>query len=166
MDNITDRKQKKIRDRLRCIGKLAISVASIQKADDCLYDLARACRRPIELYYVLLRWILREQDEPNLSVIWSRIREPLNNLLKSLDGLMSHDNSLLTQYLKEAAKIAVEAHLRGSSPNKRTSMTEPFTAFTSAVRSHKSYMDLDLISNFGIRRLSISRLYPGRKVHE
>ncbi|KST67896.1 hypothetical protein [Mastigocoleus testarum] len=134
----------KIRDRLRCIGKLAISVASIQKADDCLYDLARACRRPIELYYVLLRWILREQDEPNLSVIWSRIKEPLNNLLKSLEGLMSHDNSLLTQYLKEAAKIAAEANLKGSS-FKRTSITEPFTAFTSAVRSHKSYMDLDFM---------------------
>lgn len=134
----------KIRDRLRCIGKLAISVANIQKADDCLYDLARACRRPIELYYVLLRWILREQDEPNLSVIWSRIREPLNNLLKSLESLMSHDNSLLTQYLKEAAKIAAQANLKGSS-FKRTSMTEPFTAFTSAVRSHKSYMDLDFM---------------------
>ena len=136
----------KIRDRLRCIGKLAISVANIQnqKADDCLYDLARACRRPIKLYYVLLRWILREQDEPNLSFIWSRIREPLNNLLKSLEGLMSHDNSLLTQYLKEAAKIAAQANLKGSS-FKRTSMTEPFTAFTSAVRSHKSYMDLDFM---------------------
>lgn len=134
----------KIRDRLRCIGKLAISIASIQKADDCLYDLARACRRPIELYYVLLRWILREQDDPNLSVIWSRIKEPLNNLLKSLESLMSHDNSLLTQYLKEAAKIAAEANLKGSS-FKRTSITEPFTAFTSAVRSHKSYMDLDFM---------------------
>ncbi|NJN12761.1 MAG: CRISPR-associated protein Csc3 [Richelia sp. RM1_1_1] len=131
----------KIRDRFRCIGKLAISIASIQKADDCLYDLARACTRPIELYYVLLRWILREQDEPNLSMIWSRIKEPLHCLLESL---MPNDNSLLTQYLKEAAKIAAEANLKGSS-FKRTSITEPFTAFTSAVRSHKSYMDLDFM---------------------
>ncbi|MHC5830076.1 MAG: CRISPR-associated protein Csc3, partial [Nostoc sp.] len=38
----------KILERLSCIGKLATSVASIQKADDCLYDLARACVRPIE----------------------------------------------------------------------------------------------------------------------
>jgi CRISPR-associated protein Csc3 len=131
----------KIIQRLRCIGKLAISVASIQKADDCLYDLAHACARPIELYYVLLRWTLREQDEPNLSVIWSRIREPLNTLLESL---MPNDNSLLTQYLKEAAQVAAEANLKGSS-FKRTSLAEPFTAFTSAVRSHKPYMDLEFM---------------------
>ena len=43
--------------RLRCIGKLAVSVASIQKADDCLYDLARTCTKPIQLYYVLLRFV-------------------------------------------------------------------------------------------------------------
>lgn len=131
----------KILERLRCIGKLATSVASIQKVDDCLYDLARACARPIELYYVLLRWILREQDEPNFSVIWSRIREPLNTLL---ENLMPNDNSLLTQYLKQAAKIAAEANLKGSS-FKRTSLAEPFTAFTSAVRSHKPYMDLEFM---------------------
>ncbi len=131
----------KIRQRLECIGKLAIAVASIQKVDDCLYDLARACTRPIELYYVLLRWILREQDEPNFAAIWSQIKEPLNQLL---ENLMPNENSLLTTYLKEAAKIAAEASLRGSS-FKRTSITEPFTAFTSAVRSHKSYMDLDFM---------------------
>lgn len=131
----------KILNRLECIGKLAISVASIQKADDCLYDLARACARPIELYYVLLRWILREQDEPNLSVMWSRIKEPLKQLL---ENLMPNENSLLTTYLKEAAKIAAEANLKGSS-FKRTSITEPFTAFTSAVRSQKAYMDLDFM---------------------
>jgi CRISPR-associated protein Csc3 len=130
-----------ILERLRCLGELAISVASIQKADDCLYDLARTCDRPIELYYVLLRWILREQDEPNLSVIWSRICNPLNTLLESL---MPNENSLLTKYLKEAAQIAAEANLKGSS-FKRTSLTEPFTAFTSAVRSHKPYMDLEFM---------------------
>ncbi|WP_341531600.1 CRISPR-associated protein Csc3 (plasmid) [Nostoc sp. UHCC 0302] len=131
----------KILERLRCIGKLATSVASIQKADDCLYDLARACVRPIELYYVLLRWTLREQDEPNLSVIWSRICEPLNTLLESF---MPDENSLLTKYLKEAAQVAAQANLKGSS-FKRTSLAEPFTAFTSAVRSHKSYMDLEFM---------------------
>lgn len=127
--------------RLRCIGELAIAVASIQKADDCLYDLARAAAQPFELYYVLLRWTLREQDEPNLSVIWSRIREPLNSLLESL---MPNENALLTQYLKEAAKIAAEAKIWGSS-FKRTAQAEPFTAFTSAIRSQKAHLDLDVI---------------------
>lgn len=127
--------------RLRCIGQLAIAVASIQKADDCLYDLARAAAQPFELYYVLLRWTLREQDEPNLSVIWSRIREPLNSLLESL---MPNENALLTQYLKEAAKIAAEAKIWGSS-FKRTAQAEPFTAFTSAIRSQKAHLDLDVI---------------------
>lgn len=131
----------KILMRLRCISQLAINVASIQKADDCLYDLARACARPIELYYVLLRWTLREQDEPNLSVIWSRIRDPLNTLLESL---MPNQNSLLTQYLKQAAQIAAEARIWGSS-FKRTAQAEPFTAFTSAIRSQKSHLDLDVI---------------------
>lgn len=127
--------------RLRCIGQLAIAVASIQKADDCLYDLARAAARPLELYYVLLRWTLREQDEPNLSVIWSRIREPLNSLLESL---MPNENTLLTKYLKEAAQIAAAANLKGSS-FKRTSLAEPFTDFTAAVRSQKPYMDLEFM---------------------
>lgn len=131
----------KILERLRCIGKLATSVASIQKADGCLYDLARACARPIELYFVLLRWILREQDEVNLSVIWSRICEPLNNLLESF---MQNESSLLTKYLKEAAQIAAEANLKGSS-FKRTAQTEPFTAFIAAIRTQKPYLDLELI---------------------
>ncbi|MCW6051652.1 CRISPR-associated protein Csc3 [Lyngbya sp. CCAP 1446/10] len=127
--------------RLRCIGKLAIAVASIQKADDCLYDLARAAAQPFDLYYVLLRWTLREQDEPNLSVIWSRIRDPLNSLLESL---MPNENTLLTKYLKEAAQIAAAANLKGSS-FKRTSLAEPFTDFTAAVRSQKPYMDLEFM---------------------
>lgn len=127
--------------RLRCLGKLATSVASIQNADDCLYDLARAAARPIELYYVLLRWILREQDNPNLGDNWSRIRNPLNTLLESL---MPNDNTLLTKYLKEAAQVAAEANLKGSS-FKRTSLAEPFTEFTAAVRSQKPYMDLEFM---------------------
>jgi CRISPR-associated protein Csc3 len=127
--------------RLRCIGQLAIAVASIQKADDCLYDLARAAAQPFDLYYVLLRWTLREQDEPNLSVIWSHIRDPLNSLLESL---MPNENALLTQYLKEAAQIAATAKIWGSS-FKRTAQAEPFTAFTSAIRSQKAHLDLDVI---------------------
>jgi hypothetical protein len=131
----------KILKRLRCIGQLAIAVASIQKADDCLYDLARAAAQPFDLYYVLLRWTLREQDEPNLSVIWIRIRDPLNSLLESL---MPTENALLTQYLKEAAQIAAEAKIWGSS-FKRTAQAEPFTAFTSAIRSQKAHLDLEVI---------------------
>ncbi|MDZ7992635.1 MAG: CRISPR-associated protein Csc3 [Nostoc sp. EfeVER01] len=133
----------RILERLRCIGKLAISVASIQKADDCLYDLARACVRPIELYYVLLRWTLREQDEPNFRLVWNRISLPLNTLLNNL--MPNNENTLLTQYLRESAAIASEAKLWGSSREKRTSLVEPFAKFTAAVRSHKSYMDLDLM---------------------
>ncbi len=131
----------KILERLRCIGKLAISVASIQKVDDCLYDLARACTRPIELYYVLLRWTLREQDEANLSVIWSRIRQPLNTLL---ENLMPNENSLLTQYLKEAAQVAAEGKIWGSS-FKRTAQAEPFTAFIAAIRAQKPHLGLDVV---------------------
>jgi CRISPR-associated protein Csc3 len=130
-----------ILERLRCLGELAISVASIQKSDDCLYDLARTCDRPIELYFVLLRWILREQDEPNLSIIWSRICQPLNTLMESL---MPNENSLLTKYLKEAAQIAAEANLKGSS-FKRTAQTEPFTAFITAVKNQKPHLDLELM---------------------
>lgn len=131
----------KILERLRCIGKLATSVASIQKADDCLYDLARACVRPIELYYVLLRWTLREQDEPNLSIIWSRISEPLNTLL---ENLMPNESSLLTKYLKEAAQVAVEGKIWGSS-FKRTAQAEPFTAFVAAIRAQKPHLGLETI---------------------
>ncbi|MBW4595598.1 MAG: CRISPR-associated protein Csc3 [Brasilonema angustatum HA4187-MV1] len=131
----------KILERLRCLGKLATSVASIQKVDDCLYDLARACARPLELYYVLLRWFLREQDEPNFSVIWSRICQPLNTLLESL---MPNDNSLLTQYLKEAAQVAAEGKIWGSS-FKRTAQAEPFTAFLAAIRSQKPHLGLDVV---------------------
>ena len=127
--------------RLRCISKLAIAVASIQKADDCLYDLARASAQPIDLYYVLLRWTLREQDEPNLSVIWSRIRGSLNTLLESL---MPNANKNLAAYLREAAQIAAEAKIWGSSFN-RTAQAEPFTDFIAAIRSQKSHLDLDVI---------------------
>ncbi|HEY9847973.1 MAG TPA: hypothetical protein V6D28_00825 [Leptolyngbyaceae cyanobacterium] len=127
--------------RLRCIGNLTTAVASIQKFDDCLYDIARAISRTIELYYVLLRWVLREQDEPNLSIVWSRICEPLNILLESI---MPNENSLLTKYLKEATKIAAEARIWGSS-FKRTAQAEPFAAFISAIRSQKAHLDLDMI---------------------
>ncbi|MFP4692345.1 MAG: hypothetical protein ACLFM2_00635 [Halothece sp.] len=71
-------------ERLQCIGQLAVSVASLQKKDDCLYDLATAAQRPLQLYYVLLRWVLREQDDPNLEAVWNRIKPPLMTLLESL----------------------------------------------------------------------------------
>lgn len=128
--------------RLRCLSDLAIAIVSLSKLDDCLYDLARACSEPFSLYFVLLRWILREQDDPNLGFNWNRIREPLHTLLESL---MPNDNSALTRHLREAAQIAGSVRLWGSSDDKRTSLAEPFTEFIAAVRSQKSYMDLDFI---------------------
>ncbi|MDI9640700.1 CRISPR-associated protein Csc3 [Geitlerinema splendidum] len=128
-------------ERLQCIGKLAIAVSSLQKKDDCLYDLARAAQRPLSLYYVLLRWILREQDDPNLEAVWNRICEPLNKLLRSL---MSEEHERVSSYLKQAAQIAEFAKLRGSS-FRRTAQSEPFSAFIKAVRSRKSHMDWDTV---------------------
>lgn len=58
---------------------------------------------------------------------------------------MPNDNSALTVYLREAAQIAAEAKLWGSSVEKRTSLAEPFAEFTTAARSQKSYMDLDFM---------------------
>lgn len=131
----------KIRDRLRCLGKLALAVSSFNKLDDCLYDLARATTQPFSLYYVLLRWILREQDTPNLAVNWDRIREPLYLLLESL---MPEQNNALTDYLKKATLIAAEAKIWGSS-YERTSSIEPFAAMVSAIRGLKSHMPLDVV---------------------
>jgi len=128
-------------ERLQCIGQLTINVASLQKKDDCLYDLARAAQRPIDLYYVLLRWILREQDDPNLEAIWTRICEPLTTLLKSL---MSEEHDRVSHYLRQAAHIAEVGKLRGSS-FRRTAQAEPFFEFIKAVRSRKSHMDWETI---------------------
>ncbi|WP_413167535.1 CRISPR-associated protein Csc3 [Capilliphycus salinus ALCB114379] len=133
-------KAEEILKRLRCVGELAFFVSSPKKRDDCLYDLARAAQRPLNLYYVLLRWILREQDEPNLESNWNRIRQPLKDLLESL---MPEEESL-TRYLKEAAKIAEEAKLRGSS-FRRTAQAEPFTEFIAAIRSRKSHLSWDVV---------------------
>jgi CRISPR-associated protein Csc3 len=129
--------------RLRCLSSLSlIVVGNLSKLDDCLYDLARACSQPFSLYFVLLRWILREQDDPSLSLNWSRIREPLYILLESL---MPNDNSALTGHLRAATKIAAEAKLWGGSAEKRTSLVEPFGEFMISARSQKSYMDLDFM---------------------
>ncbi len=131
----------RVLERLRCIGQLAVFVSSLRNKDDCLYDLTRAVGRPIELYYVLLRWILREQDTPNLEAIWLRIREPLNTLL---EDLMSDEHARISDYLRQAARIAETAKLRGSS-FRRTAKTEPFSEFVKAVRSRKEHMDWDTI---------------------
>ena len=139
--NYTYEEALEIRDRLRCLGKLALAVSSLNKLDDCLYDLARATAQPFSLYYVLLRWILREQDSPNLAVNWGRIREPLHLLLESL---MPEQNNALTFYLKEATLLAAEAKIWGSS-YERTSSIEPFGAMVSAIRGLKSHMPLDVV---------------------
>ena len=89
----------RVLNRLRCLGKLTIAVASLTKKDDCLYDLARSITRPLDLYHVLLRWILREQDEPNLEGTWTRIREPLQTIL---EDLMSEEHDLVSKYLKKS----------------------------------------------------------------
>lgn len=128
-------------ERLQDIGKLTISIASLQKKDDCLYDLARAAQRPLELYHVILRWILREQDDPNLETAWTRIRKPLTHLLESL---MSEEHDRVSSYLKKAAYLAEVGKLRGSS-FRRTAQAEPFSEFIKAVRSRKSHMDWDTI---------------------
>jgi len=130
-----------VRERLECIGKLTIGVSSLQKKDDCLYDLARAAQRPLDFYHVLLRWVLREQDDPNLEAVWTRICEPLNRLLRSL---MSEEHDLVSNYLKQAAHIAEVGKLRGSS-FRRTAQAEPFSEFIKAVRSRKAHMDWDTI---------------------
>ncbi len=140
--NYTYEEALEIRDRLRCLGKLALAVSSLNKLDDCLYDLARATTQPLSLYYVLLRWILREQEEPNLALNWSRICEPLNHLLESL--MPDKKMTLLTHYLREAANLAAVNYLQGSS-FKRTAQLEPFALFIAEVRSQKPYMDLDFI---------------------
>lgn len=132
----------KILTRLRCLSDLAIAIVSLSKLDDCIYDLARACSEPFSLYFVLLRWILREQDELNIALNWSKISAPLHTLLESL---MPNDNSSLTRYLKEATQIAAEAKLWGSSAEKRTSLVEPFAEFMTAARAQKGYMDLDFM---------------------
>lgn len=128
-------------ERLRCLGTLTISIASLQKKDDCLYDLARAAQRPLSLYFVILRWILREQDDPNLEAIWTRIKEPLTYLLESL---MSKEHDDVSRYLKKAAYLAEVGKLRGSS-FRRTAQAEPFSEFIKAVRSRKSHMDWETI---------------------
>lgn len=131
----------KVLERLQCLGKLTISVASLQKKDDCLYDLARAVQRPLQLYYVLLRWVLREQDEPNLEATWNKVKQPLTTLLESL---MSEEHDRISHYLKNAATIAEKAKLRGSS-FRRTAQAEPFSEFIKAVRSRKSHLDWDTV---------------------
>ncbi|MEM9218449.1 MAG: CRISPR-associated protein Csc3 [Cyanobacteria bacterium P01_F01_bin.150] len=130
-----------VRDRLRCLGNLVQAVSSVSKFDDCLYDLARATTQPFSLYYVLLRWILREKSEISLESSWLKIRDPLKNILESL---MPNENKKLTLYLKEAAQLAAEVNLKGSSFN-RTSITKPFTDFLKDVRASKSYVDLDFL---------------------
>ena len=127
--------------RLQCLGKLAVSVASLPKKDDCLYDLARAATRPLNFYYVLLRWVLREQDDPNLEAVWTRIKEPLNTLLESL---MSQEHERISTYLKQAAHIAEVGKLRGSS-FRRTAQAEPFSEFIKAIRARKSHLDWETV---------------------
>lgn len=128
-------------ERLRCLGQLSVAVASLPKKDDCLYDLARSAGRPLDLYHVLLRWLLREQDDPNLEATWTRIKDPLTTLLESL---MSEEHARVSRYLKQAAHIAEVGKLRGSS-FRRTAQAEPFSEFIKAIRARKPHMDWDTV---------------------
>jgi CRISPR-associated protein Csc3 len=128
-------------ERMQCLGRLSVAVASLPKKDDCLYDLARSARRPLELYHVLLRWLLREQEDPNLEASWTRIKEPLTTLLESL---MSEEHDRVSHYLKQAAHIAEVGKLRGSS-FRRTAQAEPFSEFIKAIRARKTHMDWDTV---------------------
>lgn len=130
-----------VHDRLRCLGNLVQAVARVKHFDDCLYDLARATSMPLTLYHVLLRWILRENEQPNLITFWRKIREPLEKLLESL---MPDENNALTYYLKEATRIAAEGRIWGSSWERSPSL-EPFSALVSALRTKKEHMPLDVV---------------------
>lgn len=131
----------KLLERLQCLGELTIAVSSLQKKDDCLYDLARAATRPLSFYHVLLRWLLREQDSPNLEATWKRIKAPLTTLLESL---MSEEHDRVSHYLRQAAQIAEIGKLRGSS-FRRTAQSEPFSEFLKAIRARKAHMDWDTV---------------------
>ncbi|MBD2427717.1 CRISPR-associated protein Csc3 [Phormidium sp. FACHB-1136] len=156
----------RVLERLRCLGQLSVAVASLPKKDDCLYDLARSARRPLEFYHVLLRWLLREQENPNLEAAWIRIKEPLTQLLESL---MSEEHDRISSYLKEAAKLAVSSDLKGNS-FRRTAKVEPFSEFIKSVRSRKPYMDWDtifaaLVQNYHKRLSRIKDYKIGNKKH-
>jgi CRISPR-associated protein Csc3 len=95
----------------------------------------------LQLYYVLLRWALREQDDPNLEGLWNRIKDPLMTLL---ENLMSEEHDRVSNYLKQAARIAEASKLRGSS-FRRTAQAEPFSEFIKAIRTRKSHLDWDTV---------------------
>ncbi|WP_373479889.1 hypothetical protein [Geminocystis sp.] len=140
-EKINHKTAEKILTRLRCLGEIVFIISSPQKWNDCLYELACTAKKPLDYYFVILRWILREKDDPHFESLWNKIRQPLFTLLKSL---MPNQHDLLTNYLKEAAHLAEVARLRGSS-FKRTSQVEPFAEFLKAIRSRKSYLDWDVV---------------------
>lgn len=127
--------------RLRSLGEIVFIISSPQKWNDCLYELACAAKKPLDFYFVILRWILREKEDPNYEYFWRKIRQPLTTLLESL---MADKHDQLTNYLKQAAHLAEVAKLRGSS-FKRTSLVEPFAEFLKAIRSRKSHLDWDVV---------------------
>ena len=57
---------------------------------------------------------------------------------------MSEEHTAVSHYLRQAARLADEAHLRGSS-FRRTSQAEPFTEFIKAVRGRRSELDWDTV---------------------
>lgn len=72
-----------------------------------------------------------------------------------------------TSDLKEAAQIAAEGRIWGSS-FKRTAQSEPFTAFIAAVKTQKPYLDLEvmfaaLVQQYHTRLDRISEYHVGVK---
>jgi CRISPR-associated protein Csc3 len=126
---------------LDCIEGISRSIASPRKRDDCFYDLAVAARRTLEIYYVVLRWILREKDESILDFTFDEIHSPLSKLV---ENLMTDKDKAVSQYLREAAQIACEGKLWGNL-RRRTGRAEPFSAFLKAIRSFKSPLDWETV---------------------
>ena len=124
-------------ERLQLLGQLSIIVSSLQKKDDCLYDLVRAAKNPLSIYYVSLRWFLREKDESNLDFVLDETSPILSRLMEIL---MSDEEKKVSQYLREAAQVACEGKLWGNL-RRRTGRAEPFSAFLKAIRSSRKPLD-------------------------
>jgi len=124
-------------ERLQLLGQLSMAVSSLQKKDDCFYDLAKAAQKPLSIYYVSLRWFLREKDESNLDFVLDETSPILSRLMEIL---MSDKEKKVSQYLREAAQVACEGKLWGNL-RRRTGRAEPFSAFLKAIRSSRKPLD-------------------------
>ena len=128
-------------ERLRLLGQLSIKVCNLSKRDDCFYDLAKASQKPLSLYYASLRWFLREKDESTLDFVLDETSFILSRLMEIL---MSEEEKKVSEYLREAAKVACEGKLWGNL-RRRTGRAEPFSAFLKAIRSSQEPLDWETV---------------------